>query len=111
MENSTPIITWFAEREDYGKDTPIITWFQVHNHPCSYANRKDYGKRCSHNHVVCQCILEIMPPCGQGQNRQNHGIILYSKADFTMTGMGNIHIPVNNDFLIKTGSCHGMKQS
>ena len=52
MENSLPIITWFA-------------------------NREYYGKQSSHNHMVCQCILEIMPPSGKEQNRQNHGIMAF----------------------------------
>ena len=56
MENSTPIITWFV-------------------------NREDYGKQYSHNHMVCQCILEIMPPSGKEQNRQNHGIMTKIKCN------------------------------
>ena len=50
MENSTPIITWFVNREDY---------------------RKQY----SQNHMVCRCILEEMLPSGKEQNQQNHGMM------------------------------------
>ena len=42
--------------------TPIITWF---------ANREYYGKQYSHNHIVCEHLIVKL-----WENLQNHGIML-----------------------------------